>query len=63
MMKNKTNFLLVLGIVLIFSVMYSHIATAEQVTTKTKIKAKATEKIKAKSKTAEKTHTSFYHLF
>jgi hypothetical protein len=55
MMKNKTNFLLVLGIVLIFSVMYSHIATAEQVTTKTKTKAKATEKIKAKPKTAEKT--------
>lgn len=49
-MRSKTTFLLVLGIVLIFSVMYSHIATAEKVT-----KAKATEKIKVKSKTTEKT--------
>ena len=55
-MKNKTNFLLILGIVLIFSVIYSQIATAEQATpTKTKTKTKATEKIKTNSKTTEKT--------
>ena len=55
-MKNKTNFLLVLGIVLIFSVICSQIATAEQATpTKTKTKTKDTEKIKTNSKTTEKT--------
>lgn len=57
-MKNKTKFLLILGIVLIFSVMSSHVAIAEQaIPTKTKTKTKDTEKIKpfTKTKTTEKT--------